>query len=608
MADATKYFRFSGGKKVDSTLPSWAQDTELYTGQFAPPSGKKAISDRRKLQAASQGLVNGKSGKVTPGFAKACLRAKMIHNGCEKDALGSNREYLLAEYTDNSSYEGSSVGPGVPVVVAINRAKGAVFARSGSKIYETAKNTTAPIFLAMFTLFLQDTEFNTTFTEFVSETDENELKRELCLLADIAYYICKDEDTEAYNIQEPQSIRDFTPTKQNAVGKPFSFFGHYTILQVSGVSAGGLSSSNGRAMPTKDFVGKYKFYSDSLTPEQEELVPVLDDTYIVGKNDVLICKCLHATTGMSRPIRDILLRGAPGAGKSYMGQGIAAGTHLPLYFFSAHAMTEPYDIFGQYVPADGNGKAIPITKIVQGLPSAEDMALDPEASYINITGEAKPGATATDCLQAAFKKAEASLKKNGLNQQFVFAPGQLVRALEGGGVWVFDEVSLINNPGVAPALNPLMDGTQAVTLPNGKVVHRHPNCVFLSTMNVEQEGCRRVNQAWQDRHPIIIDLEDPDDSELLARVKAMTDYDDTKNGNIDLTVFLDAYHKIGAYLRKHHIDDGTAGPRKLADWVQTTMVLDSAREAASITIIPGATSDRQAQGDLMDMICDMFAD
>lgn len=97
-------------------------------------------------------------------------------------------------------------------------------------------------------------------------------------------------------------------------------------------------------------------------------------------HDTLITCCQHikATTGRPRPVRNILLRGEPGTGKSETYVGIAAGCHLPLYTFAANAMTEPFDLFGQFVPIDENGEQtgpkVPLDKIISGLPSAKDAA------------------------------------------------------------------------------------------------------------------------------------------------------------------------------------------------------------------------------------------
>ena len=82
------------------------------------------------------------------------------------------------------------------------------------------------------------------------------------------------------------------------------------------------------------------------------------------------------------------------------------------------------------------------------------------------------------------------------------------------------------NPGVVPALNPAMDATQSITLPTGEMARRHPDCIFVGTTNLDLEGCRNLNQAWQDRCQLIIDLPEPTEEVLKARVKSMVNWDE----------------------------------------------------------------------------------
>lgn len=115
------------------------------------------------------------------------------------------------------------------------------------------------------------------------------------------------------------------------------------------------------------------------------------------------------------------------------------------------------------------------------------------------------------------------------------------------------------------------------------------------------------NLTYSHRNPIILDWEDPDDAELIERVKAMTDYDETVHGGIiDLPVFVDAYHRIASVVKKRHVNDGVVGPRKLADWVQVTMVTHSPRQSARKTIIPGATFDKAVKDELCGIVDDLF--
>lgn len=176
-----------------------------------------------------------------------------------------------------------------------------------------------------------------------------------------------------------------------------------------------------------------------------------------------------------------------------------------------------------------------------------------------------------------------------------------------GGVWGFDEVTLPQNPGVVPALNPAMDATQSITLPTGEIVRRHPDCIFVGTTNLDLEGCRNLNQAWQDRCQLIIDLPEPTEEVLKARVKSMVNWDETNDSKIvDLDRFISVYRSLQEIARKHRLEDGVIGPRKLADWVLSTLVTENPNQSAQITIIPGATSDARGIAEMKEKLEDSF--
>ena len=116
-----------------------------------------------------------------------------------------------------------------------------------------------------------------------------------------------------------------------------------------------------------------------------------------------------------------------------------------------------------------------------------------------------------------------------------------------------------------------------------------------------------MNQAWQDRCQLIIDMEEPSDDELIARVKAMTGFDDATDGKVvDLEKFVRAYKEFKVIAKRKRLDDGTIGPRKLADWVMSTLVTMDPFASARITIIPGATADEEGISELVEKLGELF--
>ena len=66
-----------------------------------------------------------------------------------------------------------------------------------------------------------------------------------------------------------------------------------------------------------------------LTPEEELTVPVLPDWYIIPKEVKRICEHAKITTDTVQPMRNFLLRGPAGTGKTEGAKAIASGLHLP---------------------------------------------------------------------------------------------------------------------------------------------------------------------------------------------------------------------------------------------------------------------------------------
>ena len=606
--------------------PAWLT-REMLLGQYQSPT--YATSSGR----TSAGVNNARSGKCTNGFAAALDAAMYAWNGGQIDGFGQNSKFCIAEFLDCGPRQGagSSWTPlGERIHVAYNTSTHKFLASKNGQALDFAKSSSAPFFYALWPMFIaKDATFMASFTDAMdgqANGDTDKLCSAACRMADIAYYLTSGS-SPVIEVGEPSAVSNLSMTRIHSSSmKP----NHKTVvgcLQDFGGGVSGTGNANSAVggkksgvMKTADFVDSFSLNPQGLPEELEKLVPKLDDRYIVGETLVNICKHIKESTGRPRPIRNILLRGEPGTGKTEMYTGIAAGLHLPLYTFAANAMTEPYDLIGQFVPVDNesgenSGKGVPMEtvlkdlKVLKQVPSWEDITMDPVFSYQEISGEYKEDATTFDCMSyllgAAQNALDAKLTDDG-QQRFKFVPGQLIYAMKNGGVWGFDEVTLPQNAGVVPALNPAMDGTQSITLPNGEIVKRHPNCVFVGTTNIDLEGCRQLNQAWVDRCQLIIDLKEPSDDELIARIKSMTGYDDVKDADIDLGRFVQAYHGLKEIAKRKRLDDGQIGPRKLADWVLSTMITRDAKTSAEMTIISGATADEAGMEELRQKIEDFI--
>ncbi len=106
---------------------------------------------------------------------------------------------------------------------------------------------------------------------------------------------------------------------------------------------------------------------------------------------------------------------------------------------------------------------------------------------------------------------------------FDFVPGDLVKAVQYGGIIYLDEVNMLP-PKIAAFLHGLLDRRRSLTLPEAKgssfptEIGAHPNCQVVAALNPAYHGTRPLNQAFKNRYAIKIDFPYNRDveNELLA--------------------------------------------------------------------------------------------
>ena len=107
------------------------------------------------------------------------------------------------------------------------------------------------------------------------------------------------------------------------------------------------------------FVGKYQLDENRrLTPEEELTVPELPSWYVVPPEIQMICEHAKQTTGTAHAMRNFMMRGPAGTGKTEGARAIAAAMHLPYRFITCSANTEVFDLIGQILPSTKNASQI----------------------------------------------------------------------------------------------------------------------------------------------------------------------------------------------------------------------------------------------------------
>ena len=562
-------------------------------------------------------------------------------NGTGEGAVGQiDTNKSVAEYK-------SSVGPDAYHLVVFDAASGSALASVYDKntelieqyVAHPSQRDGAAIFFALMPFLMSDAEFDETFQEYYNQfiagyPDMAKATESMAILCDNAYLRIKDDTCPAHiNITVDKSGNlmrvsqgqldsgSFVPTSVTA--------GEFTIFAKTGPA---VIKKAGVVVEHTDFVGKYPLTPGrTLSALEQSLIPKLPDWYIIPPEVVDICKHAQKTTGRPMQMRNFLLRGPAGTGKTMGAKAIAAGLGLPYMKYTCSANTEIFDFTGMIFPeTDAVSTGSPeldrereILKSMGGisyanvaklmrLPDLDDMDYDPAGVYQALTGVENLAATVQDCMSVVLEKVTEkvqALSKRAENRQssgqnYTYVETDFVKALKHGYLVEVQEPSTIIQPGVLVGLNSLLEQEGSITLPTGEIIRRHPDTVVIVTTNVSYEGCRSMNQSVVDRMSLVKDIELPEPEVMVQRAMAVTGCAD----EYLVSQMVQVVNDMADYCRKNSITDGACGMRSLIDWVISAEISSDPYLSAKYTVISKATADEEDREALITTILDpMFA-
>ena len=550
-------------------------------------------------------------------------------NGSGDGAVGIQDNKCIAEYK-------SSLSADAYHIVVYDKSTGEVQASVYSvtdqnmEIYQLDRSHRdgAAVLFAMMPAFLEDDEFREQLEIFSEQatsgfTDMTATTNSMAILCDNVYRRVKDDSCVAhveFKIEASGRLQQ-VPRAQLDTGKytPKAVVaGEFIIFANTGAA-----KSVGKAelvIEQKDFVNKFPLSARTFSCVEQSLIPKLPEWYVIPKEVLEICKHAAATTGKPTQMRNFLLRGPAGTGKTMGAKAIAAGLNLPYMKFTCSANTEIYDFIGQIFPDSDNASTGDITldeelkqlksmggityanvaKIMH-LPDLDDMDYDPAGVYKALTGVEKADATTQECLAVVLDK--VTQKVNALSkraqptkesgQRFTYIETDFIKALKNGYVIEIQEPTVIMQPGVLVGLNSLLEQEGSITLPTGEIIKRHPEAVVVVTTNISYEGCRGVNQSIIDRMSLVRDVELPSLEVMTQRAMSVTGATDFYK----VSQMVKVVNDMAEYCRRNSITDGTVGMRSLIDWIISAEVTGDVYESALYTVISKATAveeDREA--------------
>lgn len=562
-------------------------------------------------------------------------------NGTGEGAVGQiDTNKSVAEYK-------SSVGPDAYHLVVFDAASGSALASVYDKntelieqyVAHPSQRDGAAIFFALMPFLMSDAEFDETFQEYYDQfiagyPDMAKATESMAILCDNAYRRIKDDTCPAHiNITVDKSGNlmrvsqgqldsgSFVPTSVTA--------GEFTIFAKTGPA---VIKKAGVVVEHTDFVGKYPLTPGrTLSALEQSLIPKLPEWYIIPPEVVDICKHAQKTTGRPMQMRNFLLRGPAGTGKTMGAKAIAAGLGLPYMKYTCSANTEIFDFTGMIFPETdavstgsleldrereilksmGGISYANVAKLMR-LPDLDDMDYDPAGVYQALTGVENLAATVQDCMSVVLEKVTEkvqALSKRAENRQssgqnYTYVETDFVKALKHGYLVEVQEPSTIIQPGVLVGLNSLLEQKGSITLPTGEIIRRHPDTVVIVTTNVSYEGCRQMNQSVVDRMSLVKDIELPEPEVMVQRAMAVTGCAD----EYLVSQMVQVVNDMADYCRKNSITDGACGMRSLIDWVISAEISGDPYLSAKYTVISKATADEEDREALITTILDpMFA-
>lgn len=572
--------------------------------------------------------VSSKYGSGTEATLSATV-IKAVHAVCDcmsgigEGALGVIDHRMVAEYK-------SSSGPDAYHLVVYDSATGNIVASGYDKntemienyrLHQTA-NDGAAVLMAMIPALMADQEFEDNFNLYHDQrkagySDMSKSTEYMAILCDNAYRRIKDETCPA-NIKakveksgnvlrvSQAQLDSGAYTPSTVMAGEFTIFAKTAKVTVSAATAQILHT---------DFEGKYQLTPGrKLSVLEESLVPKLEDWYIIPEQAVNICRHAQMTTGKPMQMRNFLMRGPAGTGKTQGARAIAAGLHLPYMKYTCSASTEVFDFVGMVFPktdtmTTGDAQLDKEREMIMGmgginytnvakimnLPDLEDMDFDPCGVFQNLTGIVNEEVTSRDCMAVVMDMVAEKIKalskpaegEQSSGQTYTYVETDFIKALKNGYLLEIQEPTVIMQPGVLVGLNSLLEQGGSITLPTGEVIQRHPDTVIVVTTNVTYEGCRGLNQSVVDRMSLVEDIELPSPEVMVQRAMAVTGATD----EYQVSQMVQVVNDMSDYMRKNNITDGSCGMRSLIDWITSAEITGDVYRSAISTIISKASSD-----------------
>lgn len=394
-----------------------------------------------------------------------------------------------------------------------------------------------------------------------------EFSQKLCILSQNLFYSAKD-------IYHDINIRSLSQIRQNDLkmlsGKDLTIFGDGApaFLKISN------SSQNLNSAPQ---MGTYAF-GDPINAPYDMLIPDMPKGFVPPKWVLNICQDIQDSSDFGEPVRNILLSGHSGTGKTTGAMAIAYYTGKPYVKVTCSPDTDMFDMVGQMLPNVSRSSIYSNFQSL-GVPSIDDIENDPRGAFISLFGhEMGPLDSACDCYREVFNRMVEFYENSS---DYTYIESNFIRAIENGWVVEIQEPNVIKRNSVLVGLNGIMENDSSaasITLPTGKTIKRHKDAIVVITSNGGYDGVSPLQQSVLSRIQYSYIIEAPDVDEIVKRITNRTGFQDQTALRIMSKMMFD----VQKYCKEKDITDGVCGPRELQNWAQKIMMIQK-RNAADLS-------------------------